>query len=424
MDVVIPSLTDPSIAPPGKHVMTCFVQYAPYHLTGTTWDDEREAFGDTVIDTLSEYAPNLKSLILHRQVITPLDLEREWGLSEGNIFQGELALEQLLFLRPVPGWAKYRTPIRNLFMCGSATHPGGGIMGAPGRNAAHGNPQVTDVIFVGGGHNGLTAATVTGAQGRQRRLVLERQPVVGGAAITSELHPGFRISTLAHAAQPAAALLSELKLADHGLELIDPNPYLFAPLPDGRSLVLGHDEAASAASIRNFSVADARRYQEFCSTIERIRAFVSHVMATTPPEIEQPSSTDLWSMLMMGRRFRGLGKKDAYSLLRWAPMSAADFVSEWFESEPLRAAIAAGGIFGTAFGPRSAGSTAVLLLRMSAGDGRRRLVRGGLGALTSALAAAARSAGVPRFASMPRSIASTFEDGRATGVTLHSGEEL
>jgi phytoene dehydrogenase-like protein len=136
MDVVIPSLTDPSIAPPGKHVMTCFVQYAPYHLKDTTWDVEREAFGDAVIDTLSEYAPNLKSLILHRQVVTPLDLEREWGLSEGNIFQGELALEQLLFLRPVPGWAKYRTPIENLYMCGSATHPGGGIMGAPGRNAA------------------------------------------------------------------------------------------------------------------------------------------------------------------------------------------------------------------------------------------------------------------------------------------------
>jgi phytoene dehydrogenase-like protein len=136
MDVVIPSLTDPSVAPPGKHVMSCFVQYAPYHLNGTTWDAERERFGDTVINTLSEHAPNLKSLILHRQVITPLDLEREWGLSEGNIFQGELALEQLLFLRPVPGWARYRTPISNLYMCGSATHPGGGIMGAPGRNAA------------------------------------------------------------------------------------------------------------------------------------------------------------------------------------------------------------------------------------------------------------------------------------------------
>jgi phytoene dehydrogenase-like protein len=136
IDMVIPSLTDPSVAPPGKHVMSCFVQYAPYHLAEGNWDEKREAFGDTVIDTLAEYAPNLKQIIVGRQVVTPLDLEREWGLTEGNIFQGELSLEQLFFLRPVPGWAQYRTPIRSLYMCGSATHPGGGIMGAPGRLAA------------------------------------------------------------------------------------------------------------------------------------------------------------------------------------------------------------------------------------------------------------------------------------------------
>jgi phytoene dehydrogenase-like protein len=136
IDMVIPSLTDPSVAPPGKHVVSCFVQYAPYKLKEGTWDEKREAFGDTVVDTLAEYAPNLRNIILHRQVLTPLDLEREWGLTEGNIFQGELTLEQLFFLRPVPGFARYRTPVRNLYMCGSATHPGGGIMGAPGRLAA------------------------------------------------------------------------------------------------------------------------------------------------------------------------------------------------------------------------------------------------------------------------------------------------
>src|SRR5919198_829576 len=136
IDIVIPSLTDPSVAPPGKHVMSCFVQYAPYHLREGSWDEQREAFGDTVINTIAEHAPNISELILHRQVLTPLDLEREFGLSEGNIFQGELTLEQLFFLRPAPGWAQYKTPIRNLYMCGSATHPGGGIMGAPGRNAA------------------------------------------------------------------------------------------------------------------------------------------------------------------------------------------------------------------------------------------------------------------------------------------------
>src|SRR5213596_2758124 len=137
IDMVIPSLTDPSVAPPGKHVMSCFVQYAPYKLKpGLNWDQLRDDFGNTVIDTIAEYAPNLKSIILHKQVVTPLDLEREFGLSEGNIFQGELSLEQLFFLRPVSGWARFRTPIKGLYMSGSATHPGGGIMGAPGRLAA------------------------------------------------------------------------------------------------------------------------------------------------------------------------------------------------------------------------------------------------------------------------------------------------
>lgn len=136
IDMVIPSLTDPSVAPPGKHVMSCFVQYAPYKLKEGTWDEKKEEFGDNVINTIAEHAPNLKKIIIGRQVVTPLDLEREWGLTEGNIFQGELSLEQLFFLRPVPGWSQYRTPIKNLYMCGSATHPGGGIMGAPGRLAA------------------------------------------------------------------------------------------------------------------------------------------------------------------------------------------------------------------------------------------------------------------------------------------------
>jgi phytoene dehydrogenase-like protein len=136
IDMVIPTLTDPSVAPPGKHILSCFVQYAPYTLKSGRWDDEREALGDAVVGTIAEYAPNIRNIIRHRQVLTPLDLEREFGLTEGNIFQGELTLEQLFFARPVPGWAQYRTPIRNLWMCGSATHPGGGIMGAPGRNCA------------------------------------------------------------------------------------------------------------------------------------------------------------------------------------------------------------------------------------------------------------------------------------------------
>ena len=138
LDMVIPTLVDPSMAPPGKHVMSCFVQYAPYRLAdGDEWDDaRRDAFGETVLDTIAERAPNIRDLILHAQVLTPKDIEERFGLSEGNIFQGELSLEQLFFNRPVPGWARYRTPLRNLWMCGSATHPGGGIMGASGRLAA------------------------------------------------------------------------------------------------------------------------------------------------------------------------------------------------------------------------------------------------------------------------------------------------
>jgi phytoene dehydrogenase-like protein len=138
VDIVIPTLVDPSMAPPGKHVMSCFVQYAPYHLAEGlgTWDDNREAFGDAVVDRIAEFAPDIREKILFRNVQTPLDIERTTGLTEGNIFQGELSLEQLFFSRPVPGWARFRTPVRDLWLCGSSTHPGGGIMGANGRIAA------------------------------------------------------------------------------------------------------------------------------------------------------------------------------------------------------------------------------------------------------------------------------------------------
>ena len=136
MDIVIPTLVDRSLAPPGKHVMSIFVQYAPYQLAEGSWETQRDAFGDAVIATLAEHAPNLPDAILHRQVVTPWDLEHEFGLTEGNIFHGELSLEQLFLERPVPGWGGYRTPVRNLYLCGSGAHPGGGVMGAPGQLAA------------------------------------------------------------------------------------------------------------------------------------------------------------------------------------------------------------------------------------------------------------------------------------------------
>jgi phytoene dehydrogenase-like protein len=136
LDVTIPTTYDPSLAPPGKHLMNIFVQYTPYRLAEGTWDETKEAYADRVIATLAEYAPNLPDLIVHRQVLTPLDLERDFALTGGDIFHGEMTLDRLFFMRPLPGWAQYRTPVRSLYLCGSGTHPGGGVMGAPGYNAA------------------------------------------------------------------------------------------------------------------------------------------------------------------------------------------------------------------------------------------------------------------------------------------------
>jgi phytoene dehydrogenase-like protein len=137
VDCVVSSNADSSLAPPGKHILTCFVQYVPYKLRAGKWDEKRELLGDRVVKKIAEYAPNVPGAIVARQVLTPLDLERTYGLTEGNIFHGDLRLEQLFFMRPVPGWAQYRTPIRGLYLCGAGAHPGGGVTGAPGRNAAH-----------------------------------------------------------------------------------------------------------------------------------------------------------------------------------------------------------------------------------------------------------------------------------------------
>jgi phytoene dehydrogenase-like protein len=137
VDCVVSSNADESLAPSGKHILTCFVQYVPYHLRQGTWDEKRELLGDRVVKKIGEHAPNVPNSILARQVLTPLDLERTYGLTEGNIFHGDLRLEQLFFMRPVPGWSQYRTPIAGLYLCGAGAHPGGGVTGAPGHNAAH-----------------------------------------------------------------------------------------------------------------------------------------------------------------------------------------------------------------------------------------------------------------------------------------------
>jgi phytoene dehydrogenase-like protein len=136
LECTIPTCYDASLAPPGKHLMNIFVQYAPYRLREGSWAEEKERFADRVLNILAEYAPNIRHAVLHRHVLSPADLESEFGLTGGNIFHGEMSLDQLFFLRPVPGWAQYRTPVGRLYLCGSGTHPGGGVMGAPGHNAA------------------------------------------------------------------------------------------------------------------------------------------------------------------------------------------------------------------------------------------------------------------------------------------------
>jgi phytoene dehydrogenase-like protein len=136
LELTMPTMYDPSLAPPGRHIMGIFLQYAPYKLRGATWDELREPFGDRVVSLIEEYAPNIRDIIVERQVLTPLDLERRFGITGGNIFHGEMSLDQMFVLRPAAGWARYRTPIRGLYLCGSGAHPGGGVMGTPGHNAA------------------------------------------------------------------------------------------------------------------------------------------------------------------------------------------------------------------------------------------------------------------------------------------------
>ena len=136
LEMTCASMYDDSLAPKGKHLMGIFLQYAPYTLRDASWDDLREPYGDRVLEVISEYAPNMRDIVQERQVLSPLDLERRFGISGGNIFHGEMGLDQMFVLRPVAGWARYKTPIDGLWLCGSGAHPGGGVMGAPGYNAA------------------------------------------------------------------------------------------------------------------------------------------------------------------------------------------------------------------------------------------------------------------------------------------------
>ncbi|MGA7300557.1 MAG: NAD(P)/FAD-dependent oxidoreductase [Candidatus Sulfotelmatobacter sp.] len=283
-----------------------------------------------------------------------------------------------------------------------------------------------DIVIIGGGHNGLVTAFYLAKAGF-KPLVLERRGQVGGAAITDEFHPGFRCSTLAHSAGPIRPdIVRDMQLEKHGLRLITPETSVTALSPDGRSLSLYQEESRSANSIAAFSQKDAAKYAEFANSLSKISKVIAEVLATTPPDIDQPSGGDLWSMLKTGRALRNLGKRDLYRVLRWGPMAVADLVAEYFETELLRAMIAARGIFGTFLGPWSAGSSLQLLIR-AAGDshpaGSAFFAAGGMGALTQAMASAAKAAGV-EIRTEAEVIEIRIKDGAATGVLLGTGEEI
>ena len=281
-------------------------------------------------------------------------------------------------------------------------------------------------IIIGAGHNGLVTAFYLAKAGLNP-LVLERRVQVGGAAVTEEFHPGFRVSTLAHSAGPIRPdIVRDMQLEKHGLKLIVPEVAVTSFSPDARALTLYRDLERSVESIAAFSKRDAERYREFAASLAKLSKVIAKVLALIPPEIENPATQDLLSLLQVGRSVRGLGKKDTYNLLRWAPMPVADLAAEFFETELLRATIAARGIFGTAMGPWSAGSSLVLLLRAAADPnpaGSNFFVAGGIGALTQAMASAARQAGAEIRTNVEVSEI-RIRNGAAQSVILSSGEEI
>ncbi len=282
------------------------------------------------------------------------------------------------------------------------------------------------VVFVGGGHNALIAAFYL-AKGGFKPLVLERREMVGGGAITEEFYPGFRASTLAHTVGPLRSdIVRDMQLHRFSCEILSPDPRVFAPTPEGRALFFHSDAGKTAAGIANFSQKDAAKYTEFAESLESISEVLTQLTSITPPAIDKPSPEDFWNLFKTGRGVRRLGKAGIFNLFRWAPMAVADFVAEFFETELLRAVIAARGIFGNALGPWSAGSTAVLLLRAAADPhpvGSASFPRGGLGSLTRVLAESAKGVGA-EIRTDAEVAQIHIKNGAVAAVVLKDGEEI
>lgn len=282
-----------------------------------------------------------------------------------------------------------------------------------------------DIIIIGSGHNGLVTAGYLARAGF-RPLVLERRAVVGGACATEEFHPGFRASLATNAAPFLAEIHKDLQLEKHGLEFMTPDVRACALNPNGPPICIYENEQRTSAELAELSASDAARYPEFVSTFSRIGRALRPLLTMTPPNLDDPSKSELWNLGKLGWAIRGLGKKDEYRLLRYGPMAVADLAAEWFETELLRATIAARGIFGAFAGPWSAGTTIGLLLQ-SALDGHTiasaTRVKGGMGALTQALAKAAIEAGA-EIRTNTEVAQILIKDERAAGVVLTSGEEI
>ena len=285
-----------------------------------------------------------------------------------------------------------------------------------------------DIVIIGGGHNGLITAFYLAKAGL-KPLVLEARGQVGGCAVTEEIAPGFRCSALTHSAGPIREdIARDMRLAQHGLKVARPKDglRLVAPTPDGKTISLFDDVQRTSQSIAAFSQKDATAYGDLQAVMAKLHRVLAPLMKMPPPSVDSPSSGDVLGVLKAGKAVRGLGKRDLYRLLRWGPMAIADFASEWFESEPLRAVIAARGIFGTFLGPWSAGSTTVMLMRAAADAhpaGPTAVPIGGIGAVTQAMAATAHAAGAKIRVNAPVAQI-TSKNESVTGVVLENGEEI